>query len=149
MKKLLFIGALLIISCKEGNAPVNNDNYTITNQQWMADSIGKYDATLPRFNDLYGRCNFIIDSTNTVYFYTKAPTYSNDCLGVDFQSGKTPFINLFPDDLVRVDSKIIDHFIDLNIVNGDMSPITKQLNTLAIATPSGTFNSPILTNILT
>ena len=63
--------------------------------------------------------------------------------------GKTPFINLFPDDLVRIDSKIIDHFIDLNIVNGDMNPVTKQLNTLAIATPSGTFNSPILTNILT
>ncbi|WP_417369680.1 hypothetical protein [Flavobacterium beibuense] len=148
MKKLLFIGALLIISCKESNAPVNNDTYTITENQWMADSIGKYNTTIPRFNDLYGRCNFIIDSTNTVYFYTKAPTFSIDCLNIDFQPGKTPFINLFPDDLVKVDSKIMDHFIELNIVNGDMNPVTKKLNTLAIATPGGTFNSPILTSIL-
>lgn len=147
MKKLLFIGALLIISCKESNAPVNNDTYTITKNHWMYDSIGKYD-TIPHSSELYGRCNFILDSTNTVYFYTKAITYNGDCLGTELNSGKTPFINLLPDDLIRVDNIIIEHFIELNVVNDDMDYITKKFNTLVIATPTGTFNSPMLTSIL-
>ncbi|QEE50414.1 hypothetical protein FUA48_12760 [Flavobacterium alkalisoli] len=139
---------MLIISCKESTAPVDNDTYTITKNHWMYDSIGKYD-TIQHSSELYGRCNFIIDSTNRAYFYTTTPIYSSDCLGLELNPGKTRFINLFPNDLIKVDDKIMDHFIELNIVNDDMDYITKKFNTLAIATPTGTFNSPILTNILT
>lgn len=145
MKKVLFIGLILFISCNKKSA-LEKDTYTITDKHWMFDTIGKYETS--QLNVFYAAKNFIIDENEELYYYTHTPI-SADCMTNQADYGKPDFIGLEPDKIIELDKNGVEKFIELNILNEKINPTTgKRNNTVAISTEKSTFKSPLLTLIL-
>src|SRR5690606_1517984 len=108
MKKLLFIGALLIISCKESNTPVDDSHTYYTTEILREKRETEYKLKLKKFlkkdsnvtepvlvpyiydDQYYSNDNFIVDSLNQIYYFYYPNTYQPDFCGTGLDKGPFP-----------------------------------------------------------
>ncbi|WP_417352678.1 hypothetical protein [Flavobacterium alkalisoli] len=126
MKKLLFIGVLLIISCKESNSPVDNGTMYYTTEGLRIkrendykqqlrefrekDSTYTEPALVPYFYDdqFYSNHNFIIDSLNHIYYHYWPESYTSVICATGLAEGPfpAPYIQLQPEKIIDVTDNI-------------------------------------------
>ena len=159
MKKLLIIGVLLIISCKDSNTPIDNGKmyYTVEalrekreneykiqlKEFYEKDSTGNKPLLIPYFYDdqYYSNHNFIIDSLNHIYYFYYPLAYlPNFCgTGLDQEPFPAPLIKIYPEDIINVTDGDFETFFKLRVLD---SINTDELTIIYISSQKDSFKSP-------
>ncbi|RYJ42519.1 hypothetical protein [Flavobacterium beibuense] len=159
MKKLLFIGVLFIISCKESTAPVDNSTmyYTIEAQRQLyeieykknakklheKDSSADIIPTIPLIydNQYYSNYNFIIDSLNHIYYFYHSRAYEPVFCGTGMEFGPfpAPYIKLYPKDIIHIPDSDFETFFRSRVMDS-IKP--KESILIYIGSQKDSFKSP-------
>lgn len=131
------------ISCNKNEKITEYRPYIISEERKnyeMQDELykeGKIDKVvlmnLPKY--FYGSENFILDDSSNVYYYQLERFFSASGCGTD--TGKDSisyFLNLKPENLIKLPIESIDNFVKLNFRNGER-------NAVKIASQKDTLNS--------
>lgn len=146
MRILFFLCAVFgLISCdkkvkiKEKKYPVHiiskyfRENKELRKRYKEGDTSIILQPFLPRY--LYGTENFILDDSSNIYYYQLERYFSAVGCGNDMELDSIPFfLNIKPENIIRLSVNSIDDFVKLNIRQGER-------NLVKIASQKDTLNS--------
>ena len=142
MKNFIILLMIFSISCDQPAAPNNVFIVGTRKRSKLNDDNNKPIPPPPPYMDYYQPVNFIIDSAGNVYYF-KREQHGWYCGPSKAWDAPPDFINLKPEDIIKIPTENIDTFIMKNIL-----PLDEGSRHVAIGSLKDTIQSAGLSKIM-